>query len=143
MNFWQLIKFVLANFSSRFSETLFLTEIHPWFKLKMMAKKKLSTNSLVTKTEFRKEMRGMAKTLRGEMKDMEIRLLGEISRSEMGIKHDMEEMRKSLVNQFFTGWDKLMKEVQAMRQEQAAHFLAHDRINETLASLTSKKQSVA
>ena len=109
----------------------------------MMAKKKLSTNSLVTKTEFRKEMRGMAKTLRGEMKDMEIRLLGEISRSEMGIKHDMEEMRKSLVNQFFTGWDKLMKEVQAMRQEQAAHFFAHDRINETLASLTSKKQSVA
>jgi len=88
-----------------------------------MAKAKNSANNLVTKTEFRKEIRGMAKTLRGEMRGMEIRLLGEISRSEMGIRNDMEEMRKSLINQFFTGWDKVMKELKTIREEQAAHFV--------------------
>ena len=114
-----------------------------------MTKTKTSTNNLVTKTEFRKgmkstvktlrgEMRETTKTLRGEMRDMEVRLLGEISRSETSIRNDMGEMKKELKDQFFTGWDKLLKEIQTTREEQAAHFFAHDRTDERLAKLEKR-----
>lgn len=91
-----------------------------------MVKIKKSANNLVTKTEFRKKM----SQLEGKVETLGIDLRGE-----------MAEMKKELKDQFFTGWDKLLKEVQTGREEFAAHFSAHKRIDEDLTKLQEQRSS--
>lgn len=88
-----------------------------------------ANNGLVTKKELKQEFVSFEKRFERKMGTkmaaMETRLHGEIYRTKTELQQGIQQNAAGLKDQFLNGWDKVMGELTIIREEQAAHFLAH------------------
>lgn len=117
-------------------------------KIKNGAKMTLDTLAMITKKgfdELRDEMSEMKDELRGEMGEMKDELRGEMGEMKDELRDEIGEMKDYVDKKFdevLTGEDRIMGELQVMREEHAASFGIYKNIEERVFGLEQTVKTI-